>query len=32
MTDLVRSGKVRAIGSSDFPASMQVEAQWTSER
>lgn len=32
LTDLVRSGKVRAIGSSDFPASMQVEAQWTSER
>ncbi|KJL26417.1 General stress protein 69 [Microbacterium oxydans] len=32
LTDLVRSGKVRAIGSSDFPASMQVEAQWISER
>ncbi|WIB77351.1 aldo/keto reductase [Curtobacterium sp. MCPF17_002] len=32
LTDLVRSGKVRAIGSSDFPASMQVEAQWTAER
>ncbi|WP_312673366.1 aldo/keto reductase [Microbacterium sp.] len=32
LTDLVRNGKVRAIGSSDFPASMQVEAQWTSER
>lgn len=32
LTDLVRSGKVRAIGTSDFPASMQVEAQWTSER
>ena len=32
LTDLVRSGKVRAIGSSDFPASLQVEAQWTSER
>jgi len=32
LTDLIRSGKVRAIGSSDFPASMQVEAQWTSER
>ncbi|MFJ3320413.1 aldo/keto reductase [Curtobacterium sp. NPDC086286] len=32
LTDLISSGKVRAIGSSDFPASMQVEAQWTSER
>jgi aryl-alcohol dehydrogenase-like predicted oxidoreductase len=32
LTDLVRSGKVRAIGTSDFPASLQVEAQWTSER
>jgi aryl-alcohol dehydrogenase-like predicted oxidoreductase len=32
LTDLVRSGKVRAIGSSDFPASMQVEAQWTADR
>ncbi len=32
LTDLVRSGKVRAIGTSEFPASMQVEAQWTSER
>jgi aryl-alcohol dehydrogenase-like predicted oxidoreductase len=32
LTDLVRSGKVRMIGTSDFPASMQVEAQWTSER
>ncbi len=32
LTDLVRSGKVRAIGTSDFPASMQVEAQWIAER
>ncbi|MEJ2870319.1 aldo/keto reductase [Actinomycetospora sp. OC33-EN08] len=32
LTDLVRSGKVRAIGSSTFPASEIVEAQWTSER
>nr|WP_266096516.1 aldo/keto reductase [Rubrobacter marinus] len=31
-TDLVRSGKVRAIGSSTFPASDMVEAQWVSER
>lgn len=32
LTDLVRSGKVRAIGSSSFPASDMVEAQWVSER
>src|SRR3954469_9619633 len=32
LTDLVRSGKVRAIGSSTFPASDLVEAQWVSER
>jgi aryl-alcohol dehydrogenase-like predicted oxidoreductase len=32
LTDLVRSGKVRAIGSSTFPASDMVEAQWVSER
>lgn len=32
LTDLVRSGKVRAIGSSDMPASDIVEAQWVSER
>jgi aryl-alcohol dehydrogenase-like predicted oxidoreductase len=32
MTDLVRSGKVRAIGSSCFPASDIVEAQWAAER
>ncbi|NUU05149.1 aldo/keto reductase [Leifsonia sp. C5G2] len=32
MTDLVRSGKVRTIGSSDMPASEIVEAQWTAER
>ncbi|GAA3292339.1 aldo/keto reductase [Dactylosporangium vinaceum] len=32
LTDLVRSGKVRAIGSSTFPASAIVEAQWASER
>ena len=28
-TDLVRQGKVRYIGSSVFPASQIVEAQWT---
>ena len=32
LTDLVRAGKVRAIGSSTFPASDIVEAQWTAER
>jgi aryl-alcohol dehydrogenase-like predicted oxidoreductase len=32
LTDLVRSGKVRAIGSSTFPASDIVEAQWVAER
>ncbi|GAB3412014.1 aldo/keto reductase [Schumannella luteola] len=32
LTDLVRSGKVRAIGTSSFPASQIVEAQWMSER
>jgi aryl-alcohol dehydrogenase-like predicted oxidoreductase len=28
LSDLVRSGKVRAIGSSTFPAELIVEAQW----
>jgi len=32
LTDLMRSGKVRAIGSSTFPVSEIVEAQWVSER
>ncbi len=32
LTDLVRSGKVRMIGSSSFPASDMVEAQGVSER
>jgi aryl-alcohol dehydrogenase-like predicted oxidoreductase len=32
LTDLVRSGKVRAIGSSTTPASYIVEAQWVAER
>jgi aryl-alcohol dehydrogenase-like predicted oxidoreductase len=32
LTDLVRAGKVRAIGSSTFPASEIVEAQWVAER
>jgi len=29
LTDLVRAGKVRYIGSSTFPGSQIVEAQWT---
>src|SRR6476620_2125355 len=32
LTDLVRQGKVRYIGSSTFPAEAIVEAQWTAER
>ncbi|WP_137976197.1 aldo/keto reductase [Streptomyces violaceusniger] len=32
LTDLVRSGKVRAIGSSNLPASQIVEAQWVADR
>jgi aryl-alcohol dehydrogenase-like predicted oxidoreductase len=31
-TDLMRAGKVRAIGSSTFPVSEIVEAQWVAER
>jgi len=31
LTDLVREGKVRAIGSSTFPAEQIVEAQWTAQ-
>src|SRR6201991_2414633 len=30
--DLVHAGKVRAIGSSTFPAELMVEAQWAAER
>src|SRR3954465_2374534 len=32
LTDLIRSGKVRAVGSSTMPASDIVEAQWVAER
>ena len=32
LTDLIRQGKVRYAGSSTFPASSIVEAQWTAER
>ncbi len=32
LTDLVHQGKVRAIGSSTFPAELIVEAQWAADR
>jgi aryl-alcohol dehydrogenase-like predicted oxidoreductase len=32
LSDLIRSGKVRAIGSSAMPASDIVEAQWVAQR
>jgi aryl-alcohol dehydrogenase-like predicted oxidoreductase len=32
LTDLVRAGKIRYIGTSTFPAHEIVEAQWTAER
>ncbi len=32
LTDLMRAGKVRAIGSSTFPPSEIVEAQWVAEK
>ncbi len=32
LTDLMRAGKVRAIGTSAFPASDIVEAQWVAQR
>jgi len=32
LTDLVRQGKVRYLGSSTFPAFQIVDAHWTSER
>jgi aryl-alcohol dehydrogenase-like predicted oxidoreductase len=32
LAELVRAGKVRSIGSSTFPASQIVEAQWVAER
>jgi aryl-alcohol dehydrogenase-like predicted oxidoreductase len=31
LTDLVRAGKIRYVGSSTFPASQIVEAQWVAE-
>jgi aryl-alcohol dehydrogenase-like predicted oxidoreductase len=32
LSDLVRAGKVRYLGSSTFPASQIVEAQWVAEK
>jgi aryl-alcohol dehydrogenase-like predicted oxidoreductase len=32
LTDLIRAGKVRYVGSSTFPASQIVEAQWVAQR
>ncbi|MFI5698216.1 aldo/keto reductase [Kribbella sp. NPDC051586] len=32
LSDLVQAGKIRAFGSSMFPAETIVEAQWTAER
>ena len=32
LSDLVRAGKLRAIGSSTFPAHQIVQAQWAAER
>src|SRR3954468_3228272 len=32
LSDLIHAGKVRAIGSSTFPASQIVQAQWAAER
>jgi aryl-alcohol dehydrogenase-like predicted oxidoreductase len=32
LSDLVRAGKVRYIGSSTYPAHQIVQAQWTAER
>src|SRR5919199_1522157 len=32
LTDLVRAGKIRYLGSSTFPASLIVEAQWVAEK
>src|ERR1700678_3041965 len=32
LSDLVRAGKIRAFGSSMFPAELITEAQWAAER
>jgi aryl-alcohol dehydrogenase-like predicted oxidoreductase len=32
LSDLIRSGKVRAIGASTFPAELIVEAQWAADK
>ena len=32
LSDLIHSGKVRAVGASGMPASDIIEAQWVAER
>jgi aryl-alcohol dehydrogenase-like predicted oxidoreductase len=32
LSDLVHAGKIRAFGTSTFPAELLVEAQWTAQR
>jgi aryl-alcohol dehydrogenase-like predicted oxidoreductase len=32
LTDLIRTGKIRSFGSSTFPASQIVEAQWSADK
>jgi aryl-alcohol dehydrogenase-like predicted oxidoreductase len=32
LTDLQRQGKIRAFGSSTFPAHLMIESQWVAER
>ncbi|HEY3506320.1 MAG TPA: aldo/keto reductase [Actinocatenispora sp.] len=32
LSDLVRAGKIMAVGTSDFPAEQLVEAQWVADR
>ena len=32
LTDLIRAGKLRYVGTSTFPAEQIVEAQWVAER
>ena len=32
LSDLVHAGKIRAFGTSTFPAELMVEAQWVAER
>jgi aryl-alcohol dehydrogenase-like predicted oxidoreductase len=32
LSDLIHAGKIRAVGSSTFPAESIVEAQWVADR